>query len=60
MNLATIDIEKIENPFIGKEVVIFSSNPTDLNSIQNSAQLSQTIPYDLLVHISDTIKRVID
>ncbi len=59
MNITTIDISKVPNPFIGQEVVVFSNNPKDKNSIENAARLCKTIPYDILIHLAQSTKRVI-
>ncbi len=60
MNITTIDLTDIPDPYITQEVVIFSDNPTDPNSIQNSAKLADTIPHDLLIHINpSTLRREI-
>lgn len=57
MNLSMIDISKIKSPKIGLEVVIFSENPKDPNSIQNAAKFCQTTAYDLLVRLNPSIIR---
>lgn len=59
MNITTIDITKIKNPLVGQEVIIYSNNPADKNSIQNSAKICNTIPYDLLVGLTGSTRRVI-
>lgn len=59
MNITTIDISKVKNPFTGQEVVIYSDKPNDKNSISYSAKLCKTIAYELLIHINMTVKRVI-
>lgn len=59
MNIAAIDVTNIENPQLGDEVIIFSEKSEDQNSIQNCADLIGAIPYELLVHINPSIKRVI-
>lgn len=57
MNMTTIDITDLPHPQIGETVVIYSSNPQDLNSIAQASQTAETIPYDLLVHLAHTVKR---
>lgn len=59
MNITTIDLSKVKNPYIGQEVIIYSDNPADPNSIQNTAKLCKTIPYELLIHLHPTTKRVV-
>lgn len=58
MNLMTIDISSISKVFVGQEVVIYSDNPGDKNSIINSALLCKTIPYELLIHLNSFTKRL--
>jgi len=59
MNITTIDVSQVENPRVGREVVVFSDRPEDINSIRNSAKIAKTIPYDLLTRLNPTIKRII-
>jgi len=59
MNVNIIDINNVPNPTIGQEVVIYSSNPVDKNSLINAAKICKTIPYDLLVNLAETTRRVI-
>jgi|SRR5579885_482547 len=58
MNLTTIDITAVKNPQIGDKVIIYSSKPDDKNSIANSAKICGTIPYDLLVHLASSTRRI--
>lgn len=59
MNMTTIDITGLPNPSVGETVILYSSHASDPNSIANAAVRIHTIPYDLLVHIPQSIKRVI-
>ena len=59
MNITTVDLTKVSNPYIGQEVFVYSSNSMDPNSIENAAKLCGTIPYDLLVGLAPSTKRVI-
>lgn len=52
MNITTIDLTKIPSPYIGQEVNIYPS-------IKEAARLCKTIPYDILVSLSASTKRVI-
>ncbi len=54
MNIATIDITKIKNPLMGEEVLIFSKNASEVNSLENTAKICSTIPHDILVHLNPT------
>ncbi len=59
MNITTIDVSRIKNIKVGDEVTVYSSRREDKNSIENYANLCSTIPYDLLVHLASSTKRVI-
>jgi alanine racemase len=59
MNITAIDISKVKNPQIGQEVIIYSNNPLDKNSLENAAKICQTIPYDLLVHLNSSTRRIL-
>jgi alanine racemase len=58
MNMTTIDLTGIEKPFIGEEVVVFSKNIQDPNSIVNTSKTCQTTPYVILIHLNPTTKRI--
>lgn len=57
MNITTIDLSKVKNPYLNQEVMVFSSNPLNKNSIVNAAKTCSTLPHDLLVHLSESIRR---
>mgnify|MGYP000267568570 CR=1 FL=1 len=57
MNITVIDISHVRNVEVGQRCIVYSRNPNDLNSIQNSAKLCKTTSYDLLVHLAESIKR---
>jgi alanine racemase len=59
MNIAVIDVSVVIKPTVGQTVLVFSDNPKDANSVQHSAQLAETIPYDLLVHLASSTRREI-
>lgn len=59
MNITTVDLSKVKNPSIGQEVIIYSSNPNDKNSIQSVAKICRTIPYDILISLAASTKRVV-
>lgn len=58
MNLAMVDLGKIKAKLFD-EVELISNNPKDKNSIKNMAIICKTIPYDILVGIDGSIRRVI-
>jgi alanine racemase len=57
MNITTIDVTQINHVYEGQKAEIFSDDIEDKNSIENAAKLAKTIPYDLLIHLSQTTKR---
>jgi alanine racemase len=59
MNIATIDISNVPNPHVGQEVVVYSNKRADSNSVYNAAMNVGTIPYDLLVHLASSTKRIV-
>src|SRR3989344_3368350 len=59
MNITTVDVTHVPNLKIGQEVTVYSNNPEDKNSIQNAAKICQTIPYELLIHLAPSTKRII-
>lgn len=56
-------IVKIENqfckPYVGQEAIVFDNDQISPNSIQNSANLMGTIPYELLVKLSESTRRIL-
>jgi alanine racemase len=59
MNISVIDVSQIKNLKIGDSVTVFSNNQKDANSISKTAIKCQTIPYELLIHLHPSIKRIL-
>lgn len=59
MNITTIDISNVKNPFVGQEVVVYSNDNQDPNSLENTSKTIEKIPYDLMVHLDASIKRIV-
>lgn len=59
MNIASISVSSVQNIKLDDEVVIISSNTDDPNSVQNTARLINTIPYEILVHIPQHLRRTV-
>lgn len=59
MNITTVDIIKVSNPKIGDEVLVYSQYRSDRNSIENVAKICKTIPYDILVGLAASTRRVV-
>ncbi len=59
MNITTVDISKVPDPKIGDEVFVYSQYRYDKNSITNTAKICKTIPYDILIGLAASTKRII-
>lgn len=57
MNVTTIDLTDVKSPKVGQEVVVFSEDRDDINSIESSAKICETLPHDLLVHLNSANRR---
>jgi len=58
MNITTIDISGI-NAKMGDEVMVYSDNLKDKNSIENTAKICKKIPYEILVNLAESTKRIV-
>jgi alanine racemase len=54
MDMTMLDITGIEQVIEGDEVVVFGNNPR----VEDIAQASETIPYEILTGVSSRVKRV--
>jgi alanine racemase len=59
MNITTIDLTNIKNPKVGQEVLVYSQKKEDKNSIYQASKICNTIPYDLLIHLAESTRRII-
>ena len=59
MNFTTIDISTVRDPKVGDPVALYSGNFPDKNSVYCAAQLSGTIPYDIVAGLPSSTKRVV-
>ncbi|MBU0981347.1 alanine racemase [Patescibacteria group bacterium] len=59
MNHTMIDLKKIDAK-IGDEVIIYSKDPEALNSFTSSAKFANTIPYELMVRLSESTRREVN
>lgn len=57
MNLSIVDLSKVDNPQAGDKVEIYSSNTNHKNSIYHQAIKAQTIPYEILTSLSESVRR---
>lgn len=58
MGMTCIDLSNV-NASVGDRVLVYSDNPKDKNGISNVAKLCETIPYEILTRISDSIVRMV-
>lgn len=58
MGMTCIDLSYV-SAHEGKRVLVYSDNPNDKNSVSEVAKLCNTIPYEILTRISDSMVRII-
>jgi|SRR3989344_3896757 len=59
MNITSIDITSLPSVKLGDKVTVISSDSNDNNSVENIVRLTQTIPYEILVHIPQHLRRTV-
>lgn len=59
MNITSIDVTAVLNVKFGDKVIIISDNADDKNSVENIAKLTQTIPWEIFVHIPPHLRRIV-
>lgn len=59
MNITSCDVTEVLNVNFLDPVTVISSNPSDRNSVENIAKICQTIPYEILVHIPQHLRRMV-
>jgi alanine racemase len=59
MNATMVDITDVSDASAGDSVTVLSPNPDAPNSVLTQAHKIGTIPYEILVHISPELERVI-
>lgn len=59
MNITTVDVSALKTVTLGEPVLIFSAENEAKNSIQKTAEICETIPYEILVHIPVGLRRTI-
>ena len=57
MNISTIDVSAIPNIRMDDPVIVVSSDSADKNSVENIARACGAIPYEILVHIPQGLRR---
>lgn len=59
MNITSIDVTHVHNLKLGDKVTIISDKADDKNSVENIAKLTQTIPWEILVHLPQHLRRIV-
>lgn len=59
MNMTVIDITELKNPKIGESVIVYSAINDDRNSVSNTSKAVGKIPYEILIHLAESLHRVI-
>ncbi|TAK95608.1 alanine racemase [Patescibacteria group bacterium] len=59
MNITSIDVSAVPEINLGEAVTIISNVPGDQNSVENIAKAAGTIPYEILVHIPQHLRRIV-
>lgn len=59
INLTITDITNATNVKVGDEVIVYSDNSKDKNSIENTAKICKKIPYEIFVNLAESTRRVI-
>jgi len=58
MNMTSIDVTNIPKIKLGDSVTIISNEKNDVNSVENTAKTIGAIPYEVLVHIPQHLRRI--
>lgn len=59
MNLSVADVSRIKNIRVKDECIIISASPNSRNSVYHISRQIGTSPYEILVHLNSSIKRII-
>ncbi len=59
MNISTIDVSKVKKATVETPVTLISAQKNALNSVVNMAKLCDLIPYDILVHVTPHVRRIV-
>jgi len=59
MNYSIIDVSKVEGVGVGDEVIIYSKNPKDPNSLNNVSLICETIGHEMMVRVDHSVRREI-
>ncbi len=59
MNVTVVDLSQVKNPRLGQRVIVFDDQAASANSIKKTAELTGTIPYEILVNLAETTRRIL-
>ena len=59
MNITTIDLSGVKEPFLGQVATVYSDNNKHKNSVVNMAKAGGVLPHEMLIHIAESTKRVV-
>lgn len=59
MNITTIDVSRVPDVVRGDRVIVISENMEDPNSVTEIAAIAGTIPWEILVHIPQHLRRIV-
>ncbi len=59
MNMSSIDVTAVKEVNLEQEVIVISKNKEDKNSMENMAKLCGCIPWEILVHIPQHLRRTV-
>jgi len=59
MNMTSVDVGGVQNVDEGTPVIVIGSDTEKENTISAMARMSNTIPYDILVHIPSSLRRTV-
>lgn len=59
MNMSSIDVTQVPQIKLEDEVIVISANQNDKNSVENIAKICECIPYEVLVHVPQHLRRTV-
>ncbi|MFH1145669.1 MAG: alanine racemase [bacterium] len=59
MNISTADVSDLPDVKMNDDVLVISKERSDLNSVEEIARLCETVPYEILVHIPQHLRRTV-
>lgn len=57
MNIITANVDSLPELTVGEEAIIISQEANDPNSVKSWAELCNTVPYEILIHIPQHLRR---